>query len=131
MSEPRYVYSVDGETYNHDNLEDLIDDAITRCNSEIFEVGNELYYHKAIARDFVPSDFVNVDSILDDMDCRASDEGGEWAEDFTYCSKEAKEELDKLVSAWANKNLTCSFYGIRNDERMTFTITEELFEEYK
>lgn len=131
MSDPRYVYSVDGETYNHDNLEDTIDDAITRCSSEIFEVGNELCYHKAIARDFIPSDFVNVESILDDMDCRASDEGGEWAEDFTYCSKEAKDELEKLVSDWANKHLECSFYGIRNNELMTFTITEEMYEEYK
>lgn len=131
MSEPRYVYSTDGETYNHDNPEDAIDDALTRCSSEDFKVGVELSYHKAIARDFVPSDFVDIDSIIDNMDCRATDEAGEWAEDFTYCSPEALDELEHLVSDWANRHLTCSFYGIREDEEITFTITEEMYEEYK
>lgn len=131
MTDSRYVYSSCGEVYNHETALEAIDDAILRCSAEDFKVGTELSYHKAIARDFIPSDFVNVDSILEDIDCRVSDEGGEWAEDFIYCSPEAKDELEQLVSDWANKHLTCSFYGIRNNEEISFLITEEMYEANK
>lgn len=130
MTEKRYVYSADGENYNHDNPEDAMYEALSNCPEKEFAIGVELKYHKAVARDFVPSEFVDAHDVLENMRCRADDEGGEWAEDFGYCTPEQLEELDTLISAWANKTLTCSFYGIREDEEIVFTVTEEMFSEH-
>lgn len=130
MTDKRYVYSADGENYMHDNPEDAMDEALSNCPEKEFAIGLELTYHKAVARDFVPADFFDVSDILEHACERADDEAGEWAEDFGYCTPAQREELETLVHAWANKTLTCAFYGIREDEEITFTVTEEMFMEY-
>lgn len=124
------VYSHNGEDYNDHEVNDVIMTLVNQLHENEFHIGAELSYHKAEAVRFKPSDFVRVDSILEDLQCQADDEGGEYAEDFTYCTKEAQDELDKLVSEWADKYLDCHFYRVKNSEEVPFTVTKELYEEF-
>lgn len=123
------VYSHNGEEYNDHTEQDVIMTLVNQLDHYEVYVGAELSYHKAEAVKFKPSDFVRVDSILEDLQCQADDEGGEYAEDFTYCSKEAQDELDKLVSDWADKHLDCHFYRVRNSVEVPFIVTKEMYEE--
>lgn len=123
------VYSHNGEDYNDHEVNDVIMTLVNQLDENEFYIGAELSYHKAEAVRFKPSDFVRVDSILEDLQCQADDEGGEYAEGFTYCTQEAQDELDKLVSDWADKHLDCHFYRVTNSVEVPFTVTKELYEE--
>lgn len=123
------VYSHNGEDYNDHEVNDVIMTLVNQLPENEFYIGAELSYHKAEAVRFKPSDFVRVDSILEDLQCQADDEGGEYAEGFTYCTQEAQDELDNLVSEWVDKHLDCHFYRVKNSVEVPFTVTKELYEE--
>lgn len=130
MTNKRIVYSTDNENFNIDCEGEAIDTLI----SESFEpltVGQSLFYYVADAREFVPSDFVTdyrVEDLIENMNCSACDEAGEYAEDFGYCTKEDREELKGLIGAWADKHLTCSFWGVDNVREVELVITQEMLD---
>lgn len=126
------VYSANGEDFNDTEVNDVIQTIVSHLESEDdWYVGAEFSYHKAEAVRFKPEDFVDVDDVLENMQCRADDEGGEYAEDFTYCDKEAQDELQSLLESWANKHLDCHFYRVRNSEEVSFIVDEDMYNDFK
>lgn len=126
------VYSANGEDFNDTEVNDVIQTIVSYLESEDdWYVGAEFSYHKAEAVRFKPEDFIDVDDVLENMQCRADDEGGEYAEDFTYCDKKSQEELQSLLEAWANKHLTCNFYRVRNSEEVSFIVDEDMYNDFK
>ncbi|AXF53066.1 MAG: hypothetical protein [Caudoviricetes sp.] len=128
----RKCYSTNNEDYRFDTLEDAQDDLINGLEDEFLKPGTELSVYEADAVDFEPSDFVTdhrVSNFLEDMSCAAQDEAGEHAEDFDYCTPEAREELKFFLKDWANRSLTAAFYGVRNEKEISFTLTQEMIDE--
>lgn len=125
------VYSHNGEDFNDTEVNDVIQTIVNHLDEDDWLIGATFSYHKATAVKFQPSDFVRVDSILEDMQCAADDEGGEYAEGFTYCDKDAEQELENLLSEWANKHLDCHFYRVTDSEEVFFTVDESMYEDYK
>lgn len=126
----RIVYSTDNENFNTDCAGDVIVDIINE-SFEPLKVGDTITYYEAVARDFVPSDFITkyrIDSFIDDLNCAACDEAGEYAEDFGYCNPEDKEELRALIGAWADKHLTCSFWGVEKSKPVDVIVTQEMLD---
>ena len=69
-----------------------------------------------------PSNFFSVDRLIEDMQERASDECGEWAEDYlTDLPDEKIVELKTLVSNWINTNAKVSFFTVDNEKEMKLT----------
>lgn len=126
------VYSANGEDFNDTEVNDVIQTIVSYLESEDdWHVGAEFSYHKAEAVCFKPEDFIDVDDVLENMQFRADDEGGEYAEDFTYCDKEARDELQSLLESWANKHLDCHFYRVRNSEEVSFIVDEDMYNDFK
>lgn len=111
-------YSLNGEDYHHGRIGDALDDMAGDEGG--IEVGR--VYWLATSKRPKPSSFFNVDSLLEDMQCQADDEGGEYAEDFLAdLSPEKKEELRALVSAWLDANVTVGFFTVTNVAEQTVT----------
>lgn len=126
------VYSSNGEDFNDTEVNDVIQTLVNHhMGEDEWFVGAKLSYHKAKAIKSIPSDFVLVDHILEDIQCQADDVGGEYAEMFTYCDKEAQEELNRIVGDWADKHLTCNFYRVINSEEVFFTVDQQMYEDFK
>lgn len=105
MERNEKCWSVDNENFS-DDYGTVVDQAISEGYTKIFE-GTQV---KQSPSYYMPS----FADILDDIDQRAYDDGGEYSEGFTDVSEEAKEELDNLLKAWAEKYLTVDFYLVRN-----------------
>lgn len=54
--------------------------------------------------------FPDADDVLEIAMQSADDDAGDVAEDFPDVTDEAKAELDKLLSDWVEKRVTCSFW---------------------
>lgn len=125
------VYSANGDDFNDTEVNDVIQTLVSHMEEDEWFVGAKLSYYKADAIKSIPSDFVLVDHILEDIQCQADDVGGEYADMFTYCDQEAQDELAKLVGDWANKHLDCNFYKVENVEEVFFTVDEEMYYDFK
>lgn len=126
----RIVYSKDDENFNTDCLGDILVDIINERFDEL-KVGDTITYYEAVARDFVPSDFVTdyrVGSFLEGLNCAACDEAGEYAEEFGYCDKDAQTELRCLISEWVDKHLTCPFWGVGKSKQIDVVVTQEMLD---
>ncbi|WCO82105.1 hypothetical protein vBPpSSYP_123 [Pseudomonas phage vB_PpS_SYP] len=95
--------------------------------------GIKLSYFRGDVVDFESADFITehqLDNFFEELNYAACDEAGEAAEDFGYHSAEARKELQDFMKAWANKHITCAFYGVRNVVEIKFTVTEQMFNEF-
>lgn len=118
----------------HTYEESAIDAALTSA----FELGElkpgvKLSYWRGDVVDYVSSDFITdhrIENFFEDLNCAACDEVGEAADDFGYHSPEAGEELKKLLKDWMDKNVACTFYGVRNVVEIKFTVTQQMFDEF-
>lgn len=132
MKNQRIVYSTDDENFNIDSECEALQIAIDESYLTEIEVGDKVTYYKAVAREFEPSDFVTdhrINSFIEDMNCAACDEAGEYAEDFGYCDPAAKEELRTMIAQWADKHLTCSFWGVEKSEEIEVVVTQEMLDQ--
>jgi len=126
----RIIYSKDNENFNTDCVGDIIVDIINESFEEL-KVGDTITYYEAVARDFIPSDFITdhrIDNFIDDLNCAACDEAGEYAEDFGYCNPEDREELKALIGVWADKYLSCSFWGVDKSKQIDVVVTQEMLD---
>ena len=96
----------DEEHFSYGSLGELLD-----CNDDL-QVGDTVYTGNGITPN--PAEWVDADDVIEQLACRAYDEGGEFAEDYPEVSKEAKAELHELLAAWARKHCTPTFYLIKN-----------------
>ena len=108
MKMPDIYYSTDEEMYNHDCINDAIDD---------FEIGEiaTIYQGEAVRKS--ASDFLYFDS--DNLKENAIDNVGEYADSWLSISKEEEFDLQAMlkaaVDAWADKHSQQpTFYGVKN-----------------
>lgn len=97
---------VQAERYHTcDTFEEAYETAKNEYPDQSFDLA---YGEESVASDFTPT----ADWILDQMANSASDQVGEVAEDWPpeQISEEAKEELQGLLDAWAEKHCPCSFW---------------------
>jgi hypothetical protein len=106
-------WSVDGSDFRYQTLGDLLDSNDHLEKGCIVMVGNQ------VACD--PADWVDADDVIENLACRGSDEGGEWADDYPDVSPEAKAELQTYLEAWARKHAPASFYTVTNVREYVLT----------
>lgn len=116
-------YSADGETYNHSEIEDAIDELYCNTLEDETIVGNVIYYGVGIRPE--PIKLCDAVDIIDTLGNRAYDWGGEYADDFPNVSKEATDELNELLKGWYNKHLSVNFWKIDTKTIKEYIITEE------
>lgn len=116
----QYSWSTDEQDFSGrlESRELAIADAIAHGGN--FEVGFELWIGQAV--EVEPSQLVNVDHIIDSIQCAASDIAGEAGEAYlSIVSPEQFEELEQLVSAWMQRVEPVAFSGIENVEKHNIT----------
>ncbi len=118
---PELVYSADGEHYAFGGLGELLDELVGDFSSaellgQQYFVGEEVRY---TAGQFFTG---AADCLIDRARDAAFDEADEWAGDFAAnVPKEAMDELDALVKAWADKHIPCTFATVKNVRQMAIT----------
>lgn len=113
MTEKKECWSVDEECFNAQSLGDLVD------SNYGLEVGQTVWVGDALHPD--AGSYVDAESVIEQMGERASDDCGEAAEDYPDVDKEAMQELDDLLKAWARKHCTPRFWSVHNIREYTIT----------
>lgn len=113
----RECWSVNEEDFQYEHLGDLL------AENDELQVGNTVYVGEAVKPEL--SHFCDADDVITMMGERAYDIGGEWAEDFPDCTKEAEKELDALLLAWMEKHCTVNFWTVKNIK--PYVLTESDF----
>lgn len=116
----QYSWSTDEQDFSGrlDSRQMAIADAIAHGGH--FEVGSEVWIGQAV--EVEPSRLVNVDHIIDNIQCAAGDIAGEAGEDYlSNVSPEQFEELEQMVSAWMQRVEPVTFWGIENVEKHIIT----------
>jgi hypothetical protein len=73
------------------------------------EVGDTLYEGVSITPKV--TSWIDADRVIEDIQCSACDDCGEYAEDFlNTISNEAKTELKNIITAWVEKYERPTFY---------------------
>lgn len=112
METKEQCYSVDNEGYK--SWEDMMDDL-----REFYDEGEEVVIWEADKKEHQNDDFIDVNVLINDMQCNASDESGEVAEEYlNELTEEQKEDLKKHISEWFNKNAKINFYGVENEHKI-------------
>lgn len=78
-----------------------------------------------------PADFFDVNHLIEQMQERAHDVGGEFAEDYlTDLTDEQVLDLDRVVKAWLSSvNPQVSFFSVKQIQ--TFKVTQEDIDEHR
>lgn len=111
--EPRKAWSHDEEIFNSDTLGELIDRMDNPQPGDVVYVGDVM--------DIDVGNLCDSTDVIDTMEARASDLGGEFAEDYPHVTAEARAELDALLAAWITKHCPPTFYSIANVKPYTLT----------
>ena len=110
-------YSTNEETFNFDSIDEAFCDVFESEDS--FNVGDVVTVYSGEAIKNKASDYLSG-NLLEDMQERAYDEAGEFAEDYLIEAgiveqNELLKELSDAVDKWADKyGFQPKFYGIRN-----------------
>ena len=102
-----YVWS-DNEDNWYESLEDLID-------MMDLQEGDFVYKGEKIT----PSskEFINTDSIIEQIQCSAYYKYGQHAGDYLLeVTEEREKELEELIFKWLNK-FSITFYGVKNIQK--------------
>ncbi len=74
-------------------------------------------------------DLLDIECVLENMQCQAEDVAGEWAEDYTtdlYYDEVKKKELFNLILKWFDTNLDQPTFYTHGKLLDTLTVTEDL-----
>jgi len=112
METKNECWSHNNEDFNHETLGDLLD-------LHDMQPGDTVYVGESVRPEV--KDFINTLDVIENMGERAYDIGGEYAEDFPDITKEAEQELESLLIAWAEKHCTINFWTVRNVKPYTLT----------
>lgn len=99
-------WSADEELFNADSFGELLD------MNDHLEVGNIVWCGTKVRPG--TKELCDADDIIDMIGNRASDIGGEWADDYPDVSKEASSELDEFLAAWITKHCPPAFWTVKN-----------------
>lgn len=112
------VYSANDEDFNYTEIDDLLND-----NPDL-EVGDVIYV--ADAKKPTIKQLVDYEDIYETIICRASDIGGDFGEDWSYClNKEAGIKLEEALKRWAKKYLEpVNFYSVGRSEEYVLTVKD-------
>lgn len=119
MTTERIVWSHDNETFNCTDLGELLDQMV--CDEEL-QAGRVVYYGEPVEPRRI---WVDADSVIEDIENRAYDDGGEHTEDFPNVSPEAKAELDAFLKEWQETHCKPTWWAVRNVKEYTLT-TEDI-----
>lgn len=117
-------FSRDGEAYYQDGEGEMVYNILIGYDNPLEAVGET--YYKGTVRKPKPSSLFNMDRVVEDMQERAYDEYGEWAEDFAV--GQSFRELELLIEGWLDKNVSVSFFAVEDVEQRK--ITKEMVEEF-
>ena len=112
MSKVYAVYSDYGDEFVHSHLSDFI-------------IDNELYVGHVIKEGVsikpLPSNFFDVDTILDNANEQACGECGDYSKSFANLSKEKRDEFEKLIHDWVDKNIEVDFFVVEDIKEIVIT----------
>ncbi|MDZ4153264.1 hypothetical protein [Methylicorpusculum sp.] len=109
------AWSTNNEDFNYSSLEELID-----SNSGELAVGQRIYVRDG--RKPKLSEICDADAVIELMQNRGLDIGGEYADSFMDdVSVEAKQELDDLLKSWMQKHVTINFYTVHDAREYVLT----------
>ena len=115
MSDAELYYSSCGEDFNAENPEDLcLNDGDT--------------YYRGERQDIKPRELVGdwfAAGVIEQMGEQLYDIIGELAEDGLQISDEAKDQLQKMIEDWADKNATVSCYRVVDVVELTYSSGED------
>lgn len=115
-------YSLNGEEYGYDSLDEIIEQLRYEKDDEAI-VG--MTYYEATKKHYSPSDFFDegdTDDVTDNMACRVHDVAGELGDDFmSHVPAEAKQELAAFVKAWADKHFETNFFIADGVKKLAIT----------
>lgn len=112
MKNKEQCYSVDNEGYK--SWEGMMDDL-----RESYDEGEEVLVWEADKKEYKHSDFIDVNVIINDMQCNAYDEAGEVAEEYLNgLSDKKKDELKNHIADWFVQNGKINFYGVENEKKI-------------
>jgi len=124
------VYSLDEENFTYAELADAVAIGWDDCGAETAAeaVGRIVTVFEGETSPYDPTNW--VPDIVEGMENAASDEAGEWADDWCGASKEQSAELqtevEKVVAAWLTKHsLGPTFYSVINVRKVQCRITSE------
>lgn len=112
-----YCYSLDNELYNHESFGEMLDEI--SCHTD--ELLGSAYF-RGEKVELTTSEFIDVDSFLEQCDERAYEEIGEVYDNcFQDVTPEEKKELHDLLVDWANKRVNMRFWKVTNAKEMQVT----------
>lgn len=115
------AWSTNNEDFNYSSLEDLID---SNCGE--LAVGQTVYVGDGRKPKF--SEFCDADDVIELMQNRGFDIGGEYADSFMDdVTPEAKQELAEFLKSWMEKHVTINFYTVHGVRE--YVLTEEYLQE--
>ncbi|OVE49412.1 hypothetical protein [Chromobacterium violaceum] len=110
-TQPRQVWSRNGETFQADSLHELIND---------YELGPGSVAHVGDVQEH-GTDWIDANDVIEQIANRGADEGGEFADDFPDVSAEAKAELDEFLKRWQAEHCVANFFLVVNVRHHTIT----------
>lgn len=119
-------YSLNGDDFQEgcasEALQALDDDGQLTLGAE---------YRLGVSDRSDPADFFEVNHLIEQMQERAHDVGGEFAEDYlTDLTDEQVLDLDRVVKAWLSSvNPQVSFFSVKRIQ--TFKVTQEDIDEHR
>lgn len=119
--QPELVYSTNGESFQHSGLGEVFDELA--CDYSDPELVGQTY-HVGEKVSYTPSQFFRggADQLIESARDAAFDVADEWAGSFAASvPNAARDELDALIKAWADKHLTCNFYTVKNVREVAIT----------
>lgn len=121
----KWSISPDGEDFNYGDFFETKEEAIVSFRKDLSSGGYDKvkeqgFFWVGQCREHSISEFLNAEDVIENAWQMASDNNGEYAEDYlSDVSKEATKELDDLLIAWAEKHdLYPNFYQIINSEKV-------------
>lgn len=116
MENKEHVYSIDGNKYM--SYEAMM------CELRDYQnKGESVEVWEADKKEFMHTDFINVNDVIDNMQYLAMDECGEAAEEYlNELTEEQKANLEKHIAKWFNKNAKINFYGVENERKIVVIV---------
>ena len=113
-------YSTNGENYYLYDDGDFLGSGV--------EIGDTIY--EGVSVKFTSSEFVNAESIIEEIADSAFGEVGEYAEDWPTLSKDDLTELEKVIGDFLDsKGQAPRFWGVTNFRKRV--LTEDDFSDYQ
>ena len=91
--------------------------------SEYHNIGESVEVWEADKKEWKHSDFINIDSVINDMQVQAVDDCGEAAEEYlNELNEMQKLDLHIYLADWFDKNAKLNFYGVENPRKIVVIV---------